>query len=177
MPTCNWIVIAIKYLKAVVKNKRKEVRRLVIRKLIQTDEDVSSIVLRMGLGAVFFAHGAQKLFGWFGGYGFSGTMGFLTGSLGIPALFAFLVIMAEFFGALGLLSGLLTRVSAFGIAIVMVVAILMIHLRYGFFMNWSGKQQGEGIEYHILVLTISTVLMINGGGRWSLDRLITEKIQ
>lgn len=148
-----------------------------IRKLIQTDEDVSSIVLRMGLGAVFFAHGAQKLFGWFGGYGFSGTMGFLTGSLGIPALFAFLVIMAEFFGALGLLSGLLTRVSAFGIAIVMVVAILMIHLRYGFFMNWSGKQQGEGIEYHILVLTISTVLMINGGGRWSLDRLITEKIQ
>ena len=148
-----------------------------IRKLIQTDEDVSSIVLRMGLGAVFFAHGAQKLFGWFGGYGFSGTMGFLTGSLGIPALFAFLVIMAEFFGALGLLSGLLTRVSAFGIAIVMVVAILMIHLRYGFFMNWSGKQQGEGIEYHILVLTISTVLMINGGGHWSLDRLITEKIQ
>ena len=148
-----------------------------IRKLIQTDEDVSSIVLRMGLGAVFFAHGAQKLFGWFGGYGFSGTMGFLTGSLGIPALFAFLVIMAEFFGALGLLSGLLTRVSAFGIAIVMVVAILMIHLRYGFFMNWSGKQQGEGIEYHILVLTISTVLMINGGGHWSLDRLITEKIK
>jgi len=131
----------------------------------------------MGLGAVFFAHGAQKLFGWFGGYGFSGTMGFLTGSLGIPALFAFLVIMAEFFGALGLLSGLLTRVAAFGIAIVMVVAILMIHLQYGFFMNWSGKQQGEGIEYHILVLTISTVLMINGGGRWSLDRLITEKIQ
>ena len=148
-----------------------------IRKLIQTNEDVSSIVLRMGLGAVFFAHGAQKLFGWFGGYGFSGTMGFLTGSLGIPALFAFLVIMAEFFGALGLLSGLLTRVAAFGIAIVMVVAILMIHLQYGFFMNWSGKQQGEGIEYHILVLTISTVLMINGGGRWSLDRLITEKIQ
>lgn len=150
---------------------------MVIRKLIQTNEDVSSIVLRMGLGAVFFAHGAQKLFGWFGGYGFSGTMGFLTGSLGIPALFAFLVIMAEFFGALGLLSGLLTRVAAFGIAIVMVVAILMIHLQYGFFMNWSGKQQGEGIEYHILVLTISTVLMINGGGRWSLDRLITEKIQ
>ncbi len=150
---------------------------MVIRKLIQTNEDVSSIVLRMGLGAVFFAHGAQKLFGWFGGYGFSGTMGFLTGSLGIPALFAFLVIMAEFFGALGLLSGLLTRVAAFGIAIVMVVAILMIHLQYGFFMNWSGQQQGEGIEYHILVLTISTVLMINGGGRWSLDRLITEKIK
>jgi len=150
---------------------------LVIRKLIQTNEDVSGVVLRMGLGAVFFAHGAQKLFGWFGGYGYSGTMGFFTGSLGIPALFAFLAIMAEFFGALGLLSGLLTRVSAFGIAIVMVVAILMIHLQYGFFMNWSGKQQGEGIEYHLLALTISTVLMINGGGRWSLDRLITEKIK
>jgi len=150
---------------------------LVIRTLIQTNEDVSGVVLRMGLGAVFFAHGAQKLFGWFGGYGYSGTMGFFTGYLGIPALFAFLAIMAEFFGALGLLSGLLTRVSAFGIAIVMVVAILMIHLQYGFFMNWSGKQQGEGIEYHLLALTISTVLMINGGGRWSLDRLITEKIK
>ncbi|HEC98679.1 MAG TPA: DoxX family protein [Nitrospirae bacterium] len=148
-----------------------------IRTLIQTNEDVSGVVLRMGLGAVFFAHGAQKLFGWFGGYGYSGTMGFFTGYLGIPALFAFLAIMAEFFGALGLLSGLLTRVSAFGIAIVMVVAILMIHLQYGFFMNWSGKQQGEGIEYHLLALTISTVLMINGGGRWSLDRLITEKIK
>ncbi len=150
---------------------------MVIRTLIQTNEDVSGVVLRMGLGAVFFAHGAQKLFGWFGGYGYSGTMGFFTGYLGIPALFAFLAIMAEFFGALGLLSGLLTRVSAFGIAIVMVVAILMIHLQYGFFMNWSGKQQGEGIEYHLLALTISTVLMINGGGRWSLDRLITEKIK
>ena len=150
---------------------------MVIRKLIQTNEDVSGIVLRIGLGTVFFAHGAQKLFGWFGGYGFSGTMGFFTGSLGIPALFAFLAIMAEFFGALGLLSGLLTRIAAFGIAIVMVVAILMIHLQYGFFMNWSGKQLGEGIEYHLLALTILTVLMINGGGRWSMDRLIMKKIK
>ncbi len=145
-----------------------------IRRLIQTNEDFSIIFLRLGLGVVFFAHGSQKLFGWFGGYGFSGTMNFFTGSLGIPALFAFLAIMAEFFGALGLLFGLLTRLAAFGIATVMVVAVLMVHLQYGFFMNWSGKLQGEGIEYHLLVLTISIVLMINGGGRWSLDRLIAN---
>ncbi|GBE11733.1 putative oxidoreductase MhqP [bacterium BMS3Bbin14] len=145
-----------------------------IRRLIQTNEDFSIIFLRLGLGVVFFAHGSQKLFGWFGGYGFSGTMNFFTGSLGIPALFAFLAIMAEFFGALGLLFGLLTRLAAFGIATVMVVAVLMVHLQYGFFMNWSGKLQGEGIEYHLLVLAISIVLMINGGGRWSLDRLIAN---
>lgn len=145
-----------------------------IRRLIQTNEDFSIIFLRLGLGVVFFAHGSQKLFGWFGGYGFNGTMNLFTGSLGIPALFAFLAIMAEFFGALGLLFGLLTRLAAFGIATVMVVAVLMVHLQYGFFMNWSGKLQGEGIEYHLLVLTISIVLMINGGGRWSLDRLIAN---
>ena len=147
-----------------------------IRRLIQTNEDFSIIFLRLGLGVIFFAHGAQKLLGWFGGYGFSGTMNFFTGSLGIPALFAFLAIMAEFFGALGLLFGLLTRIAALGIAIVMVVAVFMIHLQYGFFMNWSGKLQGEGIEYHLLVLAISIFLMINGGGRWSFDRLIAKKI-
>ncbi len=146
-----------------------------IRKLIQTDKDISSLVLRVLLGIVFFPHGAQKVFGWFGGYGFSGTMGFFTGKMGIPAIFAFLAIMAEFLGPLGLLSGFLTRIAAFGIACNMTVAIFMVHLPNGFFMNWFGNQKGEGFEYHILAVAIAIALMIKGGGKLSVDGLISEK--
>ena len=146
-----------------------------IRKLIQTDKDISSLVLRVLLGIVFFPHGAQKVFGWFGGFGFSGTMGFFTGKMGIPAIFAFLAIMAEFLGPLGLLSGFLTRIAAFGIACNMTVAIFMVHLPNGFFMNWFGNQKGEGYEYHILAVAIAIALMIKGGGKLSVDELISEK--
>jgi putative oxidoreductase len=148
-----------------------------LKKLFQTENDVVSLILRLFLGVVFFPHGMQKLLGWFGGYGFEGSMGFFTGSLGIPAVLAFLAIMAESLGALGLLSGLLTRVAAFGIAVNMVVAIFMLHLPNGFFMNWSGKQGGEGFEYHLLVIAIAIALMIKGGGKWSLDRTIEEKMK
>lgn len=148
-----------------------------VKKLFQTENDVVSLILRLSLGVVFFPHGMQKLLGWFGGYGFEGSMGFFTGTLGIPAVLAFLAIMAESLGALGLLSGLLTRVAAFGIATNMVVAIFMLHLQHGFFMNWSGKQGGEGFEYHLLVIAIAAALMIKGGGKWSLDRTIGEKMR
>lgn len=146
-----------------------------IKKLIQTDKDISSLVLRVLLGIVFFPHGAQKVFGWFGGFGFSGTMGFFTEKMGIPAIFAFLAIMAEFLGPLGLLSGFLTRIAAFGIACNMTVAIFMVHLPNGFFMNWFGNQKGEGFEYHILAVAIAIALMIKGGGKLSVDGLISEK--
>ena len=148
-----------------------------LKKLFQTEDDTVTMILRLLLGVVFFPHGMQKLFGWFGGYGFDGTMGFFTNTLGIPALFAFLAIMAEGLGALGLLTGLLTRVAAFGIAVNMVVAVFMLHLQNGFFMNWSGKQAGEGYEYHILAIAIAIALMIKGGGKWSLDRVIAEKMK
>jgi putative oxidoreductase len=143
------------------------------RRLLRTDGDISGLVLRVTLGVVMFPHGAQKVLGWFGGYGLSGTMGFFTDKLGIPAVFAVLAIAAEFLGALGLIVGLLTRVAAFGIACVMVVATLMLHLQHGFFMNWAGKQQGEGFEYHVLVLGMTLVLMIKGGGLWSVDRAVS----
>src|SRR5437660_6942706 len=107
-----------------------------VRKLFATDDNTSTAILRLALGVVFFAHGAQKMLGWFGGYGFSGTMGFFTGMLHIPAPFAFLAIAAEFFGGLGLVFGLLTRVAAFGIFCNMIVAIAMVHHQFGFFMNW-----------------------------------------
>lgn len=145
-----------------------------LRKLLATDDDISGFILRVLLGVVFFPHGMQKVFGWFGGAGFSGTMDAFSTKLGIPVVFALLAILAESLGSLGLIFGFLTRVAAFGITCVMVVAVFLLHLKHGFFMNWFGKQQGEGFEYHILVVAITLVLMIRGAGRWSVDRLLTR---
>jgi putative oxidoreductase len=143
-----------------------------IRKLIATDNDAATAVLRLVLGVIFFAHGAQKMLGWFGGYGFTGTMGFFTGVMHIPAPFAFLAIAAEFFGGLGLIFGLLTRVASFGIFCNMVMAVAMVHRQFGLFMNWTGAQKGEGYEYHFLVLAITAFLMIRGAGAASVDRML-----
>ena len=140
-----------------------------VRKLFATSDDTATAILRVLLGVVFFAHGAQKMLGWFGGYGFSGTMGFFTGMMHIPAPLAFLAIAAEFFGGLGLILGFLTRIAAFGIAVNMLVAITAVHGAFGFFMNWTGAQKGEGFEYHLLVLAITAFLMIRGAGAFSID--------
>jgi putative oxidoreductase len=146
-----------------------------IRRLIATDNDSATAILRLVLGVIFFAHGAQKMLGWFGGYGFTGTMGFFTGVLHIPAVFAFLAIAAEFFGGLGLLFGLFTRVASLGVFCNMIVAIAMVHGRFGFWMNWTGAQKGEGYEYHLLLLAASAFLMIRGAGAASLDRLLSSR--
>ena len=143
-----------------------------VRKLFATSDDTATAILRVLLGVVFFAHGAQKMLGWFGGYGFSGTMGFFTGMMHIPAPLAFLAIAAEFFGGLGLILGFLTRIAALGIAVNMLVAITAVHGAFGFFMNWTGAQKGEGFEYHLLVLAITAFLMIRGAGAFSIDRTI-----
>ena len=143
-----------------------------IRRLLATDDNTATAILRVALGVVFFAHGAQKMLGWFGGYGFSGTMGFFTGAMHIPAPLAFLAIAAEFFGGLGLILGFLTRIAAFGIAVNMLVAIAAVHGAFGFFMNWSGAQKGEGFEYHLLVLALTAFLMIRGAGAFSVDRAL-----
>jgi len=144
------------------------------RNLMKTTDDFSLMLLRLVLGVVFFAHGAQKALGWFGGYGFSGTMGFFTQQMHIPAPFAFLAIAAEFLGSIGLLLGLLGRVAAFGIACNMVVAICMVHRHIGFFANWSGQQKGEGYEYHLLAIAIALSIMIKGSGAFSADRALSR---
>jgi putative oxidoreductase len=144
-----------------------------LHKVLVTDDNAATVILRLILGVVFFAHGAQKMLGWFGGYGFSGTMGYFTGTAHIPAVFAFLAIAAELFGGLGLLFGFLTRIAAFGISVNMLVAIATVHGAMGFFMNWTGAQKGEGFEYHLLVLAITAFLMIRGAGAFSIDRAIT----
>jgi putative oxidoreductase len=145
------------------------------KKLLQTNDDTVALVLRLMLGVVFFPHGMQKLFGWFGGYGFEGTMGFFTGKLGIPALFAFLAIVAESFGAIALILGLGTRVAALSIAVEMAVAAMMLHVQNGFFMNWFGNQKGEGYEFHLLAVGMAVALMIAGGGKWSVDRALAKQ--
>ena len=114
-----------------------------LRKLLQTDNATATTIIRVVLGIVFFAHGAQKMLGWFGGYGF---------------------------GGLGLIFGLLTRVAAFGIFVNMLVAIVTVHSQFGFFANWSGTQKGEGYEYHLLVLAMCAFLMIKGAGALSVDQ-------
>ena len=144
--------------------------------LINTNSSFGPLVARLVLGFVMLPHGAQKILGWFGGHGFAGTMQFFTGTMHIPALFAFLAIAAEFAGALGLIAGLLSRVAAFGVAAVMVVAILTVHASNGFFMNWAGSQKGEGFEYHLLAIGLALVVMIQGAGKASLDGLIASRL-
>jgi putative oxidoreductase len=146
-----------------------------LRKLMQTDDDTGRLIVRIALGLVMFPHGAQKLLGWFGGSGFTGTLQFFTSQLGLPAVVVFLVILAEFFGAISLITGFLGRVGAFGILCVMLGAIFMVHLPNGFFMNWYGSQKGEGIEYHLLAIGMALAILVKGSGAFSIDRSMSDK--
>ena len=144
------------------------------RRLLSTDGSISTLILRLALGIVFFPHGAQKTLGWFGGTGFHMSLAGMSSEL--PLVVAFLVIMAEFLGSLGLIFGFLTRIASFGIFCVMVGAIALVHGHAGFFMNWMetpGKH--EGFEYHLLAVGIALALMLRGGGALSLDRWLSGK--
>lgn len=145
-----------------------------IEKLLFTEANFAYTIARIALGAVMLPHGLQKLFGWFGGYGFSATVNFFS-SQGIPSPVSVLVILAESFGALGLLLGFGTRVSALGIGLVMIGAAIY-QRQNGFFMNWFGSQTGEGFEYHLLAIGISALLFLAGGGAWALDSVLLKRI-
>ena len=142
--------------------------------LFQTNDNFSYWVPRVMLGCVMFPHGAQKLLGWFGGFGFTNSMTYFTQTAGLPWVVAFLIIMGESLGSLGLIVGFFTRLSAFGLICIMLGAIITVHIPNGFFMNWFGKQAGEGFEYHLLVIGISIPLLISGGGKYSVDSLINK---
>lgn len=144
------------------------------RKLLATSNSLPLALLRLTLGVVMFPHGAQKMLGWFDGRGFGTTMqGFEQ--QGIPAVFAFMAILAEFLGGLGLIIGLLSRIAAFGILCNMVVAVFRVHAANGFFMNWTGSQKGEGFEYHLLAIAMAIVVIAAGAGAWSLDRRLARR--
>lgn len=145
-----------------------------MRSIIQTDSDSYVLLFaRLALGIVILPHGLQKLIGLFGGYGFSATVGFFE-SMGIPSIVAILVIVAESAGAASLIIGFMSRFCAFALAMVMAGAVYMVHLQHGFFMNWSGNQQGEGFEYHILAIGLAVVVLIGGGGKFSIDGSISN---
>ena len=143
-----------------------------LKKITQTNESYAPFITRLALGIMIFPHGAQKLLGWFGGYGFDGTIQFFT-SQGMPYIVALLPIIAEFFGGLGLITGLFSRVAAFGVGVTMLVASTM-HISNGFFMNWFGQQKGEGIEFFILAIGLAVSIMITGGGKLSIDKKISS---
>ena len=150
-----------------------ETEETMFKKLISTSNDVALTILRLVLGVVFFAHGAQKLLGWFGGYGLTATVGAFT-HMGMPAPIVYLIIATEFFGGLGLILGFLTRIPALGIGCLMVGAIFLVHLPNGFFMNWANNQKGEGIEYHLMAIAMTAVLLLRGAGAFSVDRALSR---
>ena len=134
---------------------------------------IAPLMLRIPLGLIFMAHGSQKLLGLFGGQGLTGTFKTFEEKMGIPPIFTLLAIIAEFGGGFGVLTGFLTRLSAAGISAVMLVAIYKVHWVNGFFLNFhcvAGR--GHGIEYDIALLGMALYLLISGGGKWCLDRLV-----
>jgi putative oxidoreductase len=148
-----------------------------IHALVATHGGIASTVLRLTLGLVMLPHGAQKLLGWFGGQGFSGTVAGLTQHAGLPVPIAVLVILIEFFGSLALILGVFSRAAALGVIAVMVGAIVKVHLPNGFFMNWSGAQAGEGFEYHLLAIGIALAVAVAGSGRFSIDRALSRRVR
>ena len=149
--------------------------KTILNLLTRTSGQWTPLILRLTLAVVFFPHGAQKVLGWFGGYGFTGTMGFFTAKMGLPYAVALLPVLTEFLAPFALVAGLCTRIAALAVAVEMVVAVLTVHLANGFFMNWFGTQKGEGFEYHLLVIGISLALLVHGAGRFSVDQAIADK--
>ena len=138
--------------------------------LLHTENSWTPLLLRVTLGVVVFPHGAQKLLGWFGGYGFTGTMGYFTDTVGLPYSLGLLVILLESVGALALIAGIYTRILALSFTFIALGIVLTTHLPNGFFMNWFGNQAGEGYEYFILWIGISLSLFISGAGKFSVDK-------
>ena len=144
---------------------------VMIKRLLQTTNDPVLTIVRLTLGVVFFAHGAQKALGWFGGYGFAGTLeGF--SKMGVPVPLALFVVLTEFVGALALISGVFARIASAAILLLMAGAIATVHAQFGFYMNWFGQQKGEGFEYHLLAIGLAVAVLVRGAGALSIDRLL-----
>ena len=145
-----------------------------LQKLNVTDDNKASIFLRISFALMMIPHGAGKIFGIWGGFGFEKTLHHFTENLGVPFVFAILAILVEFFSSLAILVGYQTRINAFLLACVMFVAGLM-HIKHGFYMNWFGQKAGEGFEFHILAVGMMLALAVLGGGKYSLDNMLAKK--
>ena len=136
----------------------------------------AALFLRLGLGVIFFAHGAQKVLGWFGGYGLAGSLGYFENYLGISAPLFYLTAFTEFLGGIAIIFGLFSRVFAVGYFIEMLVVLFKIHLPMGFFMNWGAiAGHGEGYEFHIALIAMSLAAALVGPGTYSLDYVIASR--
>lgn len=144
--------------------------------LLNTNTDWVQLVARLILGIIFFAHGAQKMLGWFQGPGLKKSVQMLTEHIHLPAALALLAIATEFFGGLGLIIGLLSRIDAAAIFVTMVIAIVLVHGRNGLFLNWFGDRKGHGYEYHLLALALALVVIVRGSGALSLDEFLSNAI-
>ena len=151
--------------------------RTLIHRITATEPLTTPLILRITFAIVLWPHGAQMLLGWFGGYGFSGSMQYFTTQGGLSSFVAFLVIFLEFFGSLLILLGLFTRLAALSMLILFMGMIVTVHQQFGFFMNWFGNLKGEGFEYHLLGIGILLSLAISGGGKASLDSFINKTNQ
>src|SRR5258708_2621808 len=134
-------------------NRRRH--QVMLTSLLGTDGDWLIAIVRIVLGVVFFAHGAQKTLGWFGGAGLQSTVRTFQEHLRIPAPLALLAVAAEFLGGLGLIVGLLSRVAALGIAVLMWFALFAVHREFGFFMDWFGPKHTPAVHYHSLHLPLA----------------------
>jgi putative oxidoreductase len=141
--------------------------------MFSTSSGYGPFLVRIALGAVLFAHGAQKFLGWFGGFGFEGSMNYFTEQRGLPWIIGFLVIIIEFFGAIAIIVGAATRLWSLGILGVM-SAIIITTFNDHFFMNWFGTQKEEGYEFFLLAIGMSASLVISGAGSLSIDRVISN---
>ena len=144
-----------------------------LERLRRTDDNSASIILRISFVIMMLPHGAGKVFGIFGGFGFEKTMQHMTENMHIPYIFALLAIIIEFVSSLAILAGFQTRVNALLLGVVMFVAGTM-HIQHGFYMNWFGQKAGEGFEFHILAVGMMLALAVLGGGKYSLDRKMTK---
>jgi putative oxidoreductase len=141
--------------------------------LFSTSTSTSLFIVRVVLGVIFFAHGAQKVFGWFGGPGLRGLVSYFRQSLGVPAPLTVLAALTELFGGLAMIVGLLVRPAAVGLIVVMLVAIATVHWRNGFFLNWSLEPgKGHGFEMNLALIGMALAVLVGGGGAFSIDRLI-----
>lgn len=145
-----------------------------LRALLHTRDEVAPALARLALGLVILPHGAQKTLGWFGGYGFTGTMEWFTGTMHFPWAFGLAAILAETLGGLALLAGFASRVAALALGAVFATAVVTVHASHGFFMNWFGNQKGEGIEFFILGLALVAIVLVRGGGTASIDHALTR---
>ena len=143
---------------------------------LTTYPNIGFSIARLTLGFVILPHGAQKLLGLFGGNGYSATIDFFTTQMGLPGIIAFSIIMIEFFGAISLILGFISRFWALSLAGMFLGIIYTTQLEHGFFMNWFGNQAGEGFEYSLLIIGLALSIVINGSGKWSIDKLISKKL-